>query len=540
MLSAPGAGVPIEGNSFMHRSLRETPSSHGILRRGIQSVVSAGTLLILAACGGGGGGGGDDNPPPAPPATNAAPTVNAGADTSITLPTATVTLTGSATDDGPAASLTYAWTGPAGVTFSAGTSATTDATFAAAGPYTLTLTVSDGTLNSSDTVAVTVNAAPPAAVVWPADDVDDPNDAFHGWAKVAASSVGMDQGGLDNAAAFAQAIPPGNIAQDTTVKSGSGMIVRHGQLAHSWGDIDEKFDMKSVTKSMGGIVLGLALDASTVALSTTAVTYMPTFGTPPTSNATQAQLITLAQLATHTSGFQKSDGDTTAITALIKFDPGTKWAYSDAGLNWLADVLTTVYQEDLSTVARREVWAKVGLNGGGQNTDDVFWRTNVQRPPTRDGSPLQYRELASGINANANAMARVGLLFLRKGMWKDQQVLKPEFITQVQTPLPQNATLLVEPDAPGHVYPNAPTDYGVLWWTNKSHTMPNVPPDTFWAWGLGEELIVVIPSLDLVIVRNGGQATANATGRTWNDQDWDGDVRVLEPFLNPIVAATTP
>lgn len=527
----------------MHLSLRETPSSHSILRRGIQSVLSIGTLLTLAACGGGGGGG-DNNPPPAPPATNAAPTVNAGTDATITLPTATVTLAGSATDDGPASSLTYKWTGTgtAAVTFATDTAAGTDATFAGAGSYTLTLTVSDGTLTSSDQVAVTVNAAPvtpPTADVWPADDVDDPNDPFHGWAKVSASSVGMDQGGLDNAAAFAQAIPPGNIAQNTTVKSGSGMIVRHGQLAHSWGDIDEKFDMKSVTKSMGGIVLGLAVDASKVALSTTAVTYMPTFGTPPTSNATQAQLITLAQLATHTSGFQKSDGDATAITALIKFDPGTKWSYSDAGLNWLADVLTTVYQEDLSAVARREVWAKVGLNGGGQNTDDVTWRTNLQRPPTRDGSPLQYRELASGINANANAMARVGLLFLRKGKWKDQQVLKPEFVTQVQTPLPQNATLLVEPDAPGHVYPNAATDYGVLWWTNKSHTMPNVPADTFWAWGLGEELIVVIPSLDLVIVRNGGQATANATGRTWNDQDWDGDVRVLEPFLNPIVAGTT-
>jgi hypothetical protein len=36
----------------------------------------------------------------------------------------------------------------------------------------------------------------------------------------------------------------------------------------------------------------------------------------------------------------------------------------------------------------------------------------------------------------------------------------------------------------------------VLWWTNKSGTMPNVPTDTYWAWGLGEELIVVIPSLD--------------------------------------------
>ena len=74
--------------------------------------------------------------------------------------------------------------------------------------------------------------------------------------------------------------------------------------------------------------------------------------------------------------------------------------------------------------------------------------------------------------------------------------------------------------------------------------MANVPADTYWAWGLGEELIVVIPSLDLVIARNGGQAPATeANGaRVWNDAttDWDGDVRVLEPFLNPIVAGTTP
>jgi len=43
-----------------------------------------------------------------------------------------------------------------------------------------------------------------------------------------------------------------------------------------------------------------------------------------------------------------------------------------------------------------------------------------------------------------------------------------------------------------------------------------------------------------VIVRNGGQSTTATAGRTWNDGEWDGDVRVLEPFLNPIVAATTP
>lgn len=500
--------------------------------RVFKCVLSVSALVTLAACGGGGGGGGS-NPPPAPPAQNAAPTVNAGADTTAVLPNAKVSLTGSATDDGPAASLTYQWTssGPAAVTFSADKAAASDATFTAIGAYTLTLTVSDGTLTGSDTVAVTVSDAPQPALIWPADD-DDSDATFHGWAKVNAADVGMTQGGVDAAAAAAIAVPGG-------VNAGSGMIVRHGQLVHSWGDIDAKLDMKSVTKSMGGILLGLAIEANKVAIDTKAVNYMPTFGTPPNENATNAQLITLAQLATHTSGFQKSDGTPAVITSLIKFTPGTRWSYSDAGLNWLADVLTTVYQEDLAAVAQREVWSKLGLNGPGNVTDDVSWRTNASRPATRGGT-LQFRELGSGINANANAMARVGLLFLRKGKWKDVQVIPAQFVTDVQTPREENASLPIEVDKPGQLFPNAQSDYGVLWWTNRSHTMPNVPVDTYWAWGLGEELIVVIPSLDLVIVRNGGQSTTVTPGRTWNDVDWDGDTRVLEPFLNPIVAGTTP
>ncbi len=58
-------------------------------------------------------------------------------------------------------SLTRSWTrvsGPGTVTFSAPTSATTSASFSAAGAYVLRLTVSDGALSASDDVAVTVNA----------------------------------------------------------------------------------------------------------------------------------------------------------------------------------------------------------------------------------------------------------------------------------------------------------------------------------------------------------------------------------------------
>jgi CubicO group peptidase (beta-lactamase class C family) len=135
----------------------------------------------------------------------------------------------------------------------------------------------------------------------------------------------------------------------------------------------------------------------------------------------------------------------------------------------------------------------------------------------------------------------VGLLFLREGMWNGERILSSEFVEQVHTPPTQNSGL-AQPPAEAPRYPNAPHDYGVLWWTNTSHQMANVPADTYWAWGLGESLIVVIPSLDLVIARNGGQSPADPDGvRVWNDAttDWDGQVSVLEPFLNPIVAGTT-
>ncbi len=96
------------------------------------------------------------------PPPNAAPTVDAGPDRTITLPTSSVVLTGTAADDGlPAGStLAFTWTkvdGPGTVTFTAPTSATTTATFSAAGAYTIRLAATDSLAVSGDTVVVTVN-----------------------------------------------------------------------------------------------------------------------------------------------------------------------------------------------------------------------------------------------------------------------------------------------------------------------------------------------------------------------------------------------
>jgi hypothetical protein len=92
--------------------------------------------------------------------TNQAPVANAGSDKTITLPTTSVTLSGSATDaDGTIAS--YKWTkvsGPNTPVFSSTTSRTPTVTSLIAGTYTLRLTVTDSKgATDYDDVKVIVN-----------------------------------------------------------------------------------------------------------------------------------------------------------------------------------------------------------------------------------------------------------------------------------------------------------------------------------------------------------------------------------------------
>lgn len=104
------------------------------------------------------GGGGPVNNPP---------TANAGADQSISLPTNSVNLAGSVSDDGlpnPPATVSAAWSkvsGPGTVTFGNANAASTTATFSAAGTYILRLTANDSVLSTSDDVTITVNSGPP-------------------------------------------------------------------------------------------------------------------------------------------------------------------------------------------------------------------------------------------------------------------------------------------------------------------------------------------------------------------------------------------
>lgn len=100
------------------------------------------------------------------PVPNKAPTVNAGADQNLVLPTTSVLLEASVADDGqpdPPGGLSVTWSqvsGTAGVIFGTPAAVDTAATFPGAGLYTLRLTATDGDLVAFDNLFVEVLEEP--------------------------------------------------------------------------------------------------------------------------------------------------------------------------------------------------------------------------------------------------------------------------------------------------------------------------------------------------------------------------------------------
>ncbi|HKQ81238.1 MAG TPA: hypothetical protein VJS42_03505, partial [Steroidobacteraceae bacterium] len=200
-------------------------------------------------------------------------------------------------------------------------------------------------------------------------------------------------------------------------------------------------------------------------------------------------------------------------------------------------VLTVTYDSDLNTLLRARVFDKLGIPSGQLTWRSSLLRTTPLTNPITNVTSAR-RELSSGMNASVDAMARVGLLFLRKGVWGTEQIISSASVDLVQTP---QSSVISLTNPLSTTFPDAQAHYGLLWWTNKDGAIPNLPTDAYWAWGLGESLIVVVPSLDLVVARAGvpDQQPDRGSNRAWNF-GWDGKYSVLAPFLTPIGQAATP
>ena len=341
-------------------------------------------------------------------------------------------------------------------------------------------------------VSVVVRPAWGAEEVWPGRQ----------WTTATPEQAGMDRKQLEK-------------ARDHALSGGgSGCIIRRGRLVLAWGSQKRRYDLKSTTKSIGVTALGLAIADGKIKLTDKALRHHRSLGRNPAGNVKTGWLdkITIFHLATQTAGFDKSGGYTKLL-----FAPGEKWSYSDGGPNWLAECVTLAYRQDVHELMTKRVFAPLGIGA-----TDLTWRRNSYRPAKIDN--VARREFGSGISANVNAMARIGLLYLREGRWRDKQIIPRSFVA-VARATPEALKDL--PVVRGKQYPRASSHYGLLWWNNADGTLKSVPRETYWSWGLYDSLIVVIPPLDIVIARAGKSFRGG----------WDAGYDKLAGFFGPVVAS---
>jgi CubicO group peptidase (beta-lactamase class C family) len=173
----------------------------------------------------------------------------------------------------------------------------------------------------------------------------------------------------------------------------------------------------------------------------------------------------------------------------VVFDTGTKFQYSNPGIAMLTYAVTAALRDgphkDVRTLLRERVMRPIGVPA-------AEWSAGYGQTVTVDGLPLVGSW--GGGNYSARALAGVGRLVLRGGDWDGKQLISRDAVRQMIS----SAGL--------------PQDCGMGWWTNAGGRFPSLPKDAAWGHGAGDQLLIVFPSQNLIVVRYGGDIHPKGKG----------------------------
>ncbi len=228
--------------------------------------------------------------------TNLPPVANAGTDQTITLPTNTVNLNGSASSDPDGTITTYAWakiSGPANGTIANPAQATTAVNSLVRGVYEFQLTVTDNSgASSKDTVKVTVNPAPnqpPVANAGSDQTITLPTNTVN-----LSGTASFDPDSTITGYAWAKISGPA-----------SATIVNPAQVTTA---------VNSLVQGVYEFQLTVTDNSGATAKDTVRVTVNPVPNQPPVANAGTDQTITLPTNTVNLNGSASSDPDGTIST----------------------------------------------------------------------------------------------------------------------------------------------------------------------------------------------------------------------------------
>ena len=306
---------------------------------------------------------------------------------------------------------------------------------------------------------------------------------------------------------FGDAVGPHKVRGPQT-----GIIVKGGYIVAEWGDpvrVDMTF---SVTKSFLSSTVGLAYDRGMIKdIDDPVYPYMAPvsivnydletskaeqFGQPKVYEPFETvhnRKITWNHLLRQTSDWEgtlwgKPDwadrprGEPDTWLTRDRHEPGTHYKYNDVRVNVLALAAMNIWRRPLQQVLKEYVMDPIGASATWR------WHGYENSWILLDGVAMQVPSggghWGGGMFINAYDQARFGYLTLRRGKWKEKQILSDEWVSMALTPTKAQDT------------------YGFMNWflNTEKKRMPNAPESSFHHVGAGANIVYVDPEHDLVVV----------------------------------------
>ncbi len=280
------------------------------------------------------------------------------------------------------------------------------------------------------------------------------------------------------------------------------ILVKDGKLLHEeyfHGHTDEMISGSfSMAKSVVALLVGAAIDDGFIEDVHQPISdFIPSF-------AISQHDVTVYDLLTMTSGLDWDEEYAAAFSITTKAyygndlkkllkpigvssPPGSVFNYTSGTTQLLAFILGKATGMHISDYASKKIWSKIGAE------QDALWSLDQE-----DGMEKAY----CCFNSTARDFARLGQLVLNNGLWEGKQIISPEYIQQLTTPI-------------SHIRDKygKPTDYyGYQTWILQHEGM-QIP----YFRGILGQYIFIFPEMDAVMVRLGHKRSDYRINNTPSD-----------------------
>ncbi|WP_426116855.1 serine hydrolase domain-containing protein [Massilia sp. PWRC2] len=251
---------------------------------------------------------------------------------------------------------------------------------------------------------------------------------------------------------------------------------------------------RSVTKTVTGMLVGLAVERKLLRLDSPVLPYFPELrplahADPRKDRITVEDFLTMSSLLECDDDNQLSRGNEERMYLVedwsrfvvdlpIKGFPdwqpgpaqspyGRAWSYCTAGVTLLGPLLERVSGRSVPDFAAASLFAPLGI-------DKVKWQFQPKGTAMTGG----------GLQLRSRDLMKLGQLYLNGGRWEGKQVIAADWVRRSIAP---------------HANAREGIDYGYLWWL-QSFKVDGLTVSSYGMAGSGGNKVFVLPAQDAVVV----------------------------------------